>query len=757
MTTHAPSTLPASMKISVIMPSLLLATLCLYGLWHFPIAQTSLLIAIVIYVALLLYKPLSWLIILPLITVGLSLSPWSGRFIFNEHDIFVLITIAVGLLNTLKKPNSGQTHTMLLPSIFTAFCLLSLAHVPLAELFGPTTQNLYFSETYPFAITKGIAYGLGLSWLLVKHSQQDRKLVVSYLIYAAVLTSTLLFFIALWERKIFGGLLDDTPWMKVAHSFLNFSGAYRMTGVMADMHTGGESLDGIFLLLAPINLLGVYLFKSHKAKGFALIGLLSLLYCVLVGFTRATYVATAVSLSSLAIMHFLWKFKEKRKQGQSFPVVKLSVYGMYIISVWFAYGQTGYYAIGAAALGLIFTMFTYQYKDKLKHAFWPLILMINILVIYICIDSFYDSQWIDKTNNNLILLLISLVGIIGSVFFANTPRTQKDDNTFYPHLAAIIISAVLAIALGGTRIQMRMDTTSRDLDTRLDHWNTVINSSQWSFKEIMMGNGLGSFPLNYVTNEPDLVRRIGSYVLTTNGTENTLLLGPGEDLAFGQRLTIKPNTEYNLNLELNSQSIANKTVIFASLCERNLIIFERWAVNCETQKINVQPSKDTQFISTTINSKTIGANWAIKRLPTVMLLRYKKGDAPLAIKSIELIDEGMESAITNSHFTQGTDDWFFYHDFEHLPWHIKNIYLSIFYQIGAIGSLLFIIMLGIAAKNVMASPVEQRPINGAIASIVLGYLAFGLFGDPLDSSRVSSLFFMLLFFLISSRVSNTKN
>lgn len=751
MTINTPSTLSINYKISVITPSLLLFALTLFSLWHFPIAQLSILIALILYVGLLLYKPLSWLIILPLITVGLSLAPWSGRFIFNEHDLFLLITIATGLLNSLRLPASNHTSKMLLPGIFTAFCLVSLSQVPFAELFGPTTQNLYFSETYPFAVTKGIAYALGLSWLFAKQIQQDRKLVVSYLIFAAVTTSLLLFFIALWERKTFGGLLDNTPWMKVAHSFLNFSGAYRMTGVMADMHTGGESLDGIFLLLAPINLLGVYVFKSHKAKAFALLGLLCLLYCILVGFTRATYVATAIALSALAVMHFLWQFKEKQHNGESFPIVKICTYGIYIISVWFAYAQTGYYAIGAGGFGLLALMFTNQFRSKLKQGYWPLVLLINAVVIYICIDSFYDSQWIEKTNNNLILLLISLSGIIASIVFVNLQPQANGVGTFYPHLAAIIIAAVLAIALGGTRIQMRMDTTSRDLDTRFQHWNTVIDSSQWSVKDIMFGNGLGSFPLNYVTNEPDLVRRIGSYTLTTKGIENTLMLGPGEDLAFGQRLTLEPDTQYTLKLELNSQSEAKKTVMFASLCERNLIIFERWAVNCETQKINIEPQESAQIIETTINSKTIGANSSLKRLPTVMLLRYKKGSAPLQIMSIDLVDESFNSVVSNGYFSKGTDHWFFYHDFEHLPWHIKNIYLSIFYQLGAIGSLLFLLLLGVAAKKVITSSPEERPLNGAIASIVIGFLAFGLFGDPLDSSRVSSLFFMLLFFLVDRK------
>jgi hypothetical protein len=176
------------------------------------------------------------------------------------------------------------------------------------------------------------------------------------------------------------------------------------------------------------------------------------------------------------------------------------------------------------------------------------------------------------------------------------------------------------------------------------------------------------------------------------------------------------------------------------LCERNLLIFERWAVKCETQLVKIEPSPQVQLVSTTINSNNIGTNIGIKRLPTVLLLRYSRGTAPLEIQSIKLLDPYFQSSIRNDNFAQGTD---------HLPWHIKNIYLSIFYQLGVLGSLLFLALLLFAAKNLLNINDDGKALNSTIASIILGYLAFGVFGDPLDSARVSCLFFMLLFYLAS--------
>jgi hypothetical protein len=721
--------------------------MCMLTLWYFPIGKVYLLVALTFYVGLLYFKPFSWLIILPLITVGLSLTPWSGRFIANEHDLFVLLTIAMGLFRA-RTISKGPQGNMRLAIIFSAYCLFSLINVEFSAILKPLTQNLYFSNTYPFAVTKGVIFALGLVWVFKKQISLDKQTFITYLIIGATITSMLLFLIALWERRIISILFDTTPWMQVAHSFLNFTGAYRMTGIMADMHTGGESLDGMFLILAPINLLGVYWFKTQSGKAFALLGLLCLIYCVLVGFTRATYVSVALSLGALAALQFWWQFKNNKNDSQ-FPLIPLALYTLYSVSVFFAYSLAGYYTIAAGGIALLGALSIKHFKHLLRHGYWPALVMLNFVVVSICIDSFYDNAWVAKSTENLSMLVIAIIGMISSTMTINLIKQLSNTSSLYPHIAAIIVAAVLAIALGGTRIQMRMDATSKDLDTRLAHWQRVIDSSQWSITDILLGNGLGSFPVNYVTSQPDLVRRIGSFTLVLEGRQNSLMLGAGEDLAFGQRLTITPNTDYKIELQLKSYSASKKTKLFLSLCERNLLILERWAVKCETQLVKIEPSSQVQLISTAINSKNIGTNIGIKRLPTVLLLRYSRGTALLEIQSIKLLDQNLQSSIRNDNFEQGTDHWFFYHDFEHLPWHIKNIYLSIFYQLGVLGSLLFLALLLFAAKNLLTINDDGKVLNSTIASIILGYLAFGVFGDPLDSARISCLFFMLLFYLAS--------
>ena len=100
--------------------------------------------------------------------------------------------------------------------------------------------------------------------------------------------------------------------------------------------------------------------------------------------------------------------------------------------------------------------------------------------------------------------------------------------------------------------------------------------------------------------------------------------------------------------------------------------------------------------------------------------------------------------LKNDSFLNGTDSWFFYNDFAHLPWHIKNTYLQSWYNYGWIGFILFLTM---AAATIVVAVKRQGNIAlpVAFASGIIAVCIFGVFGSPLDSSRVSWLFYFYIF------------
>ena len=48
------------------------------------------------------------------------------------------------------------------------------------------------------------------------------------------------------------------------------------------------------------------------------------------------------------------------------------------------------------------------------------------------------------------------------------------------------------------------------MDTRVAHWSKVVESSNPGLVNKLFGNGVGSFPANYVYHFPDVVIDIGS-------------------------------------------------------------------------------------------------------------------------------------------------------------------------------------------------------------------------------------------------------
>ncbi len=82
----------------MIVAGLVLLALALSPFFSFPWLQFWLLPLAAIYLFLLLVLPRLWLIVLPLATVGLDLTPFTGRLAYNELDLVFLVTLASGLL-----------------------------------------------------------------------------------------------------------------------------------------------------------------------------------------------------------------------------------------------------------------------------------------------------------------------------------------------------------------------------------------------------------------------------------------------------------------------------------------------------------------------------------------------------------------------------------------------------------------------------------------------------------------------------------
>lgn len=685
-----------------------------------------------------LFNQHSWLICLPICLIAFDFSAFSGRFIFNELDFIMLMVIGTALVTQQFQQKISVSIFALLPFTLTTLAITSINFNELWEAINePLTQNPYYSGLYSFKIAKGLIYGLTLALLFHNQYKRNSTTLIKCLIMGGWFGSLIMFLTVLWERHTLVPLLNMQPWWAIASSLLDFTSSYRVTGLFSDMHTGGEAIDGIYLLLVPLNLFGFYWFERNSLRFISLVALFIICYCIMVGFTRATYFSMAISIFSFAIL-----FQLLINPNKKIAPFNILIYLTILASSYIVFVNAGY--LGTLSFcAIVFLAFIGKYLQNqlnLSQNFFIVgYCVLCVLVSSLAIKNHFDSRWVVHSSSGLFLLLISLLTTISLTYLlVKTRERMLLSNAILRITGISIISLMLAIALGGTQINARMETVTKDIQTRLNHWQNILTSSNDSILTTLIGNGVGSMPLNYVLAHPETVEKVGSFSINSQ----KLTLGIGDDLAFGQRVQINPNTEYNIKINVSSQTPGRISIF---LCERNIIFASNFIANCAAKTIHIDNSSRA-FITTIINSKNVGLqSSSLMRWPTLLYIKNTSKSTPLAIDSIILTTEEIKTnLLKNANFEKGLDHWFFYNDFQHLPWHIKNIYLSIYYQFGLLGLLILVLMI-IPVIRINRDDIPKTALQIFLISYLVGIFSFGLFGDPLDSARANLYFFILLF------------
>ncbi len=213
-------------------------------LWRFPFAQMALLVSLCIYVALLCRYPNAWLIVVPAILPVVDLTPWSGRFFFDEIDLFVLVTLAVGLwrnagpMPELRRLPAGLLF-VIVSLLFSYTLSLVIGILPLQPLDANSFANLY-SHYNSIRLGKGFFEALALSLFLRRID--DRNQIIDKLTVGMILGLAGAVVAVVWERWIFSGIFD-------------FSSVFRVTGSFSGLHNGGDDPEAYFVLAQPFILL----------------------------------------------------------------------------------------------------------------------------------------------------------------------------------------------------------------------------------------------------------------------------------------------------------------------------------------------------------------------------------------------------------------------------------------------------------------------------------------------------------------------
>jgi hypothetical protein len=696
-----------------------------------------------VYLAGLFVLPQLWLIVLPLATVGLDLATYTGRFLFNEYDLLFITTIAFGLISGRFSLEFLRINWVTL--LIVSYCLIMLSGLSAWGVFieppEASVSNPYYSSEYGYKVIKGLLWALMLAPMWIDLYRTNSGKATNWFVIGQCLAALALGLVLLWERGTLGVLLSGTAWYHMVSSLLDLSSSYRTTGIFSDMHTGGEVVDGVILLLLPAVLYGIFRGGNTFLRIVALAAFGSLAYCTTVGFTRATYVSFFVGIAAFVALYLISLQRisvDKRPQpyGLYAATIMLAFCAAYV-SFFFA-GSFGVAAYVGLALSAFAGGWLLMQNRWLAVGFW---LVAGGICLAVAVDAHYSSRWVDHSGRAIFIItgLLLAFYVFANVLFSRL-KGEPGFNRFIFTALLIMLPAGFSLAFGGYKFNERMDSVGKDLGSRMTHWRNVAQSAPEGMMGQLFGHGPGSFPANYAYSFPEIVSAVGSFSILQDGPGAYLSLGPGEDLAFGQRVGVMPNTTYDLSLNIRAYE-PGKIAIF--VCERNLIFASNFMANCEIVSVKFKATgNEFKRFSVTLNTDRVGKRHWLSRWPTTLYLKNFSKEAVVDIDEV-LFSLNGDQLLKNPRFLKGGDNWFFYNDFAHLPWHIKNTYLQAWYNLGWVGLGLFLCL---GCVVVISAMKEGSPmLHTVFASAVVAIAAFGLFGSPLDSSRVSWLFYFYIF------------
>ena len=258
--------------VAVVLVAVIGATLV-----DFPYAQIALTLGLCLYGAVLYVYPNAWLIVIPALLPVLDLAPWSGWFFLDELDLFVLMTLAIGLWRPGRNAASSSNAPRFL---FLALGMLSISYavsmliglLPLQPWDANAFSN-YYSHYNSLRMGKGFFEAVALFLLFVSQASGEGQKLQGF-VAGMVLGLIGVVVAVVWERLVFTGIFD-------------FASVFRVTATFSGMHNGGNDLEAYVVLAQPFVVALIVLRKNPAVTlgGLALFILST--YASLITFSRS--------------------------------------------------------------------------------------------------------------------------------------------------------------------------------------------------------------------------------------------------------------------------------------------------------------------------------------------------------------------------------------------------------------------------------------------------------------------------------------
>lgn len=324
-------------------------------------------------------------------------------------------------------------------------------------------------------------------------------------------------------------------------------------------------------------------------------------------------------------------------------------------------------------------------------------------------------------------LLLLLIGLI--MVAANRRHATMG-------LAGLLVLSPIVPIYHGYYVNQRFSTVASDWSARLRHWQQTLAMMDDTAVTQWFGMGLGTFPVTYFWRNPQ--REVPpSYRFVDQGTNRHLRLaageyaaGYGELLRLLQAVHLVPGQQYTLGVDVWNNGPPG--FLQVNLCQRQLLYPQSCVV---TPLRQIAPAPDWQRYVFPLHAGLLGSDG----LPVKLEIAAEGQRAVLDIDNISLrtVPDGHE-LLRNGSFSDANNYWFFSSDRNHLPWHIKNLGLNLYFEMGWTGVLSYTLLLLSAAAALL------RRGDTAWLAALAAFLIVGLFDSLIDVPRITLLSTLLL-------------
>lgn len=303
----------------------------------------------------------------------------------------------------------------------------------------------------------------------------------------------------------------------------------------------------------------------------------------------------------------------------------------------------------------------------------------------------------------------------------------------------VLMSAVAIPVMKGGTMKGRFSTSQRDLSARAAHWMQAMKMMDSRPETTLLGIGSGRYPaLTFLSTSHEM--RPASYRFENDLHNTWLKLGPGLPLYFEQVVTVKPKQRYHVSFSARGED--DEAIVAVPVCEKWLL----YSATCFSESIVIGDTDgrwkkfEIDFDTDKLDSRP----WYAAR--PIKLALVNEGSSSFDIDNVSMMSNGVE-LIRNGSFSETMDQWFFSVDnFE--VWHFENTWLQLYFEQGATGLLLFVLLMGATIRYSATRLREAEFPLPPLGSAILGFLALGMIDSLFDFPRLAFLFFTALFFIL---------